>query len=410
MGCRAEPGMDGGHCERELTDWPPVISPQDGYSGNSVGSVDDSSSSQTETAAKRKGKQLAKQAKNRNRREKRRARNREPALDTPYPQRIPSGSLHSLRRNLRARKDGVVHHYPGFDLEDTIRNTRKTQPAGNKDPDFERANESKLKLVEGDMVTLADKYVPMINLQLFAPSLTCTFPRNGIPCVIKFRGAKMASWNAGLVQAIEEYANTRKVSDDPVRHGQMGLQASCLDSGSNPGSNGSAKANQAGQHDARVGTARGSILIHRWFAARMENKTHDIELHPGPAETYGSRKAIEALKKFAAKIAPLTQFVEAIYSALLPDEFAKYKEVFKFLRGSAQDSVDDAFGIWTSRSLVFDALSNIHRDLEDVCRGWCALFPCGDFQGGDACFPSLGAKVELPVGEYYVHTNRQPSS
>src|SRR5205085_8156599 len=121
---------------------------------------------------------------------------------------------------------------------------------------------------------------------------------------------------------------------------------------------------------------------HRRFASRMENKTHDIKLGLGPAETYKSKKDIRALQEFVAKLSPLTQLVEAIYSVFLSDEFAKYKKVFEFLNGPIPDTIDSTFGVWASRSLVLDALLNIHRDLADVCHGWCALVLCGNFEGG----------------------------
>ena len=172
----------------------------------------------------------------------------------------------------------------------------------------------------------------------------------------------------------------------------------------------STTADQTGKRDARPSALKGSILIHRRFAARMDNKTHDIKLGPGPAETYQTKKGIQALLEFAAKLSPLTQLVETIYSAFLPDEYAKYKKVFDFLQANdaLPDPTNSAFGVWTSRSLVLDALSNTHRDLEDVCRGWCALVPCGDFRGGNACFPSLGAKLEMPVGKFYLQAKSLP--
>ena len=46
--------------------------------------------------------------------------------------------------------------------------------------------------------------------------------RNGIPCVIKVGGRKTLFLNDELARAIEEYASTRGLSDDPVRHGKLG--------------------------------------------------------------------------------------------------------------------------------------------------------------------------------------------
>ena len=225
--------------------------------------------------------------------------------------------------------------------------------------------------------------------------------RNGIPCVIKVGGKKTTFLNEGLAQAIEEYASTRGLSDNPVRHGKTESHR-----GSQEilpyGDSDTMAQDSTVEEGSRA--ARGCVRIHRRFASRMENKTHHIKLGLGPAETYRSKKDIQALQEFAAKLLPLTQLVEAIFTAFLPDEFDKYKTVFKFLNGPIPDTIDSAFGVWTSRSLVLDALSNIHRDLEDVCRGWCALVPCGNFKGGDACFPSLRAKLEVPVGKCSLRT------
>jgi len=35
------------------------------------------------------------------------------------------------------------------------------------------------------------------------------------------------------------------------------------------------------------------------------------------------------------------------------------------------ENIDEAFGIWTSSSLVINANTNKHKDLEDGCHGWC---------------------------------------
>ena len=228
--------------------------------------------------------------------------------------------------------------------------------------------------------------------------------RNGVPCVIKIGGRKTTFLNEALARAIEEYASTRGLSDDPVRHRRMESHIGSQEILPYGDSDTMAQewTTEVGSREAGARAARGCIRIHRRFASRMENKTHDIKLGPGPAETYRSKKDIQALQEFAAKLLPLTQLVEAIYSVFLPNEFAKYKKVFEFLNGPIPDTIDSAFGVWTSRSLVLDALSNIHRDLEDVCRGWCALVPCGNFKGGDACFPSLRAKLEIPVGKCFV--------
>ena len=125
-------------------------------------------------------KQLARQARNRNQRDAQRKKKRElpqiqhgPARDstgdgvpTSHPLRLSGRTLFSLRRNLKKWKDRMVTHLcPGFDVEDMIRNIRKAQTGGNKDPDFETFNEPTLELVKGEIVTLSDKsVVSMISL------------------------------------------------------------------------------------------------------------------------------------------------------------------------------------------------------------------------------------------------------
>ena len=65
-----------------------------------------------------------------------------------------------MRRNFKKQKEGMTTHIcPDFDVEETIRNTRKRQPPGNKDPGFEVTNEPTLELIEGEIIALSDKYV-----------------------------------------------------------------------------------------------------------------------------------------------------------------------------------------------------------------------------------------------------------
>lgn len=63
---------------------------------------------------------------------------------------------------------------------------------------------------------------------------------------------------------------------------------------------------------------------------------------------------------------------------------------------SGPGALGKCFGLWRSRAIV-DAMTNTHRDLKDVCYGWCEIVPLGDFRGGDVCLPGLGYKVSLPV-------------
>jgi len=94
----------------------------------------------------------------------------------------------------------------------------------------------------------------------------------------------------------------------------------------------------------------------------------------------------------------LTQTVEALFQTFLPEEYFKYPAVYETIYNGQADNFDEAFRIWASHSLVINTNTNNHKDLEDVCHGWCAIVVFGDFEGGDACFPELGVKIDCTPG------------
>jgi len=162
---------------------------------------------------------------------------------------------------------------------------------------------------------------------------------------------------------------------------------------SSPAGNGSSEHNA----DGTLRT-KGSVIGHRAFVARMGSQTRNIELGSGPAESYNTKSAIHALKEFGQQLLPLTQTAEAVFQTFLPEEHSKYTAVYESIYDGKADNVDMVFGIWTSRSLVINANTNNHKDLEDVCHGWCVIVVFGDVEGGDACFPELGVKINCTTG------------
>ena len=164
--------------------WPPITSlTQGSHEGSSVGADNNFSSSQTKEQAEQREKNAARKEKKRKRRVEQKTRKRQRGRDTEGKSvpsnptlKLAGGVLYNFRRNLKNRKGEMVTHLcPDFDLEDTIRNTPKAQPADNHHPDFEIANEPTLKLVEGDLVTLSDKYVSIIYLTTYSPTLLLTY-------------------------------------------------------------------------------------------------------------------------------------------------------------------------------------------------------------------------------------------
>jgi len=126
----------------------------------------------------------------------------------------------------------------------------------------------------------------------------------------------------------------------------------------------------------------------------MGSRTQNIELGPGPAQSYNTKSAIHALKEFSQQLLPLTQTVEALFQTFLPGEHARYTAVYETIYNGKADTEDEACGLWTSRSLVINANTNNYKDLENLCHGWCVIVVFGDVEGGDACFPELGVKID----------------
>jgi len=130
----------------------------------------------------------------------------------------------------------------------------------------------------------------------------------------------------------------------------------------------------------------------------MRSRTQNIELGPGPAQSYNTNLSIHALKEFGQQLLPLTQTVEALFETLLPEEHSKYTEVYETIYDEKADNIGEAFGIWTSRSLVINANTNNHKDLEDVCHGWYAIVQFRHFEGRHACLPELRVKIDSTPG------------
>ena len=140
------------------------------------------------------------------------------------------------------------------------------------------------------------------------------------------------------------------------------------------------------------------VIGHCAFVPRMGSKTQNIQLEPGLAQSYMSKPAIHALKEFGQQLLLLTQTVEALFKVFLPEEHSKYMAFYEDIYDRRADKVDKVFGIWTSRLFIVNANTKNHKSLEDVCHKWFAIVPIGDFEGGDACFPELGVKIDCPPG------------
>jgi len=153
---------------------------------------------------------------------------------------------------------------------------------------------------------------------------------------------------------------------------------------SSPVGNGSSEHNPEGSL-----RTKGCLVRHRAFIPRIGSRPQNIELGPGAAQSFKTKSAIHALKEFGQQLLPLTETVEALFQTFLTEEHPKYTAVYETIYDGKADNVDEEFGIWTSRSLVINANTNNHKDLDHVCHGCCAIVVFRDFEGGHACFPEL---------------------
>ena len=239
--------------------------------------------------------------------------------------------------------------------------------------------------------------------------------RHGFPCVIKAGNNKTGHLVSEIECAVRKYVNTRDISADHIWHGAAGTRqrhkaksvsvAQATHAATNSDIPDATTLVPQGNVDSAqnpdgILRTKGCVIGHRKFTPRMKSKTKNIKLGLRPVKTYITKDAIGAMQDLAQKLLPLTQLVEALFRGVLPDEYLKYKSAYNLVYGEKDDRIDQAFGVWTSRSFDINANTNNCLDQEDVCHRWCAIVTLGNFQGRNACFPRLEVKMDCPPGMF----------
>jgi len=99
---------------------------------------------------------------------------------------------------------------------------------------------------------------------------------------------------------------------------------------SSPAGNGSSEHNLDG-------TLRTKACVgYRAFVPQMRSPTQNIELGPGPAQSYNTKSAIHTVQQ-------LTQTIEALFQTFLPEEHSKYTAVYETIYDGKADNVHEAF-------------------------------------------------------------------
>ena len=198
---------------------------------------------------------------------------------------------------------------------------------------------------------------------------------------------------ASLEQGLYQYLASNPVcKDDPNRH------KSCQYN--KPSNNAASRVRPGGPANPPPKNSGTSHNIHAYTAAQSDAKINNIKLSHGPADAWGSGRArTQALNQFLHIIKPLSTLLEGVFEVVAPESFHIYKKVFKALpKNDANKGQKDCFGIWTSRGIVLDTFTDVHLDLKDVCKGFCAVVPLGKFEGGYFCLPSLGISIPVAAG------------
>jgi hypothetical protein len=101
---------------------------------------------------------------------------------------------------------------------------------------------------------------------------------------------------------------------------------------------------------------------------------------------------IKALDRTSAYINAAFQQLDPIaydrYAALLD----KLPEICKAMRISDQS-------VFCGRGILINEQTNIHRDIQDLKDGWCAVVVFGEFENADLCLPDLSVRLHIRPGD-----------
>lgn len=208
--------------------------------------------------------------------------------------------------------------------------------------------------------------------------------------------------STSITEGIFCYLSTNpKCKEDPVRH------KSYTTSGSNTASSGEELAHAIEHLPLRSGGPPPDIpqgishIIHGRTAAWNDPKIDKIQVFREPVETWEGRERIGPLHIFLHVLEPLSKLLENIFRVVVPAEWAMYDRVRRWLPTSdLTEEISLCFGLWHSRALILNTFTDLHVDLLDVCRGFCAIAPFGDFRDGNVCLPSLGVSIPVCPGKY----------
>ena len=74
---------------------------------------------------------------------------------------------------------------------------------------------------------------------------------------------------------------------------------------------------------------KGCAIRQRTFVAQMASRTQNIDIGPGPGQTYTTKAAIQGLKECSQLFLALTETLEALFRTILPSEHSKFKAVYE---------------------------------------------------------------------------------
>ncbi|KAG0638177.1 hypothetical protein HOY80DRAFT_192850 [Tuber brumale] len=288
----------------------------------------------------------------------------------PSPFRLGSQRLREYRKSMaKLVMDFKIEVITDFDLDAVCRASAKRQPAEKKEKLYEEKNEPTLRVLDSRNTIIRDGTAK--GLDGLGEVLAVKLQTTGIP------GCERPILPGRLRQSVEQ-GLFRYLASNP---------ACTADNNRHKNSNAPGDRSRSGGPPAPVphGGSSKCHHLHLYTAAQYDAKISGIKLARGPRTTWNTtRDTGKALHQFLDTMKPLSGLVEAMFRAVVPEIWDIYHKVYRALPvHKTTTAYKESFGIWTSRAIVLNTLTDVHVDLKDVCRGFCAIVPFGKFTGGN---------------------------
>ena len=135
----------------------------------------------------------------------------------------------------------------------------------------------------------------------------------------------------------------------------------------------------------------------RWVATGQ----HGVQEPVLSKDSLSSATKLEITRQFFVNIAPLTQAVSLLFSAVDKKVHAKYVGTYQqaLRTGALRIMTATNRACFQGLVVVRNLAAQPHKDGSDYKKGWVAMCCFGDFTGGELVIPVLGMKFRFQPGD-----------